>query len=97
MALGCFNLEITAIWYLRIERVVLITGSIFCLEYYFMKYIARLLLDYAFVNLYLEGSISRLCKIALDLHSRCKCCLINVIKIGQARVFKTLIGSATQV
>jgi len=70
---------------------------ILCLEYYFVKYVTTLLLDYAFVNIYFENSVSQLYKITLDFHSRCKCCLINLIKIGQARIFKTPIGSATQV
>lgn len=69
VALGCFNLEMTAIWYLRFEKLVLIICSILFVEYYFMKYITTLLLDYAFVNFYFESSISQLYKIALDFHS----------------------------
>lgn len=59
----------TAIWYLRFEKLVLIICSILFVEYYFMKYITTLLLDYAFVNFYFESSISQLYKIALDFHS----------------------------
>lgn len=92
VAFGYFNLEVTVMWYLIFEKLVLIMCSIL---YYLVKHIAVLHLDYAFVKLYVESSISQLYKITLGFHQRYKLFLTNLIKIGQAQAFKILIGSAT--